>query len=65
MVGTRTTNRKLLAWVEEVIRMCQPARVHWCDGSESEYRALCDELVRQGTFTRLDSEARPNSFLAR
>lgn len=65
IVGTRTTNRKLLAWVEEVIRMCQPARVHWCDGSESEYRALCDELVRQGTFTRLDSEARPNSFLAR
>ncbi len=60
-----TRNRRLLDWVDEVTRLCRPARVHWCDGSQAEYDALCEELVRHGTFTRLDEKLRPASFLAR
>jgi phosphoenolpyruvate carboxykinase (GTP) len=52
-------------WVDEVAALTTPARIHWCDGSDEEYRALCDELVEAGTFTRLSGELRPNSFLAR
>ncbi|MCX7824421.1 MAG: phosphoenolpyruvate carboxykinase (GTP) [Verrucomicrobiae bacterium] len=60
-----TTNKKLLAWVEEVVKLCQPAGVHWCDGSDAEYDRLCDLMVRAGTFTRLDKNLRPGCFLAR
>jgi len=61
----RTSNRKLLAWVEEMTALCTPKHVHWCDGSEAEYNALCRELVTGGTFVRLDATKRPNSYLAR
>ena len=60
-----TTNPKLVAWVGEMAQLCQPDRVHWCDGSEAEYRGLCDLLVEHGTFTRLNEKKRPGCFLAR
>ena len=63
--ASRTKNRKLLAWVDEMAKLCTPDRIHWCDGSQEEYDRLCDELVEAGVFTRLNPEKRPNSFLAR
>ena len=60
-----TTNRKLIAWVEEMVKLCKPARVHWCDGSQAEYDALCREMVQHGTFTPLNAKTRLGSFLAR
>jgi phosphoenolpyruvate carboxykinase (GTP) len=58
-------NRKLQAWIEEVERLCRPANVHWCDGSDKENEALCDTLVEAGTFTRLNPAKRPGCFVAR
>jgi len=55
----------LVRWVDEIAALASPERVHWCDGSDDEYGALCDELVAAGTFTPLSEELRPNSFLAR
>ena len=46
-------------------QLCQPASVHWCDGSDQEYKSLCDGMVHAGTFTRLDEKLRPGCFLAR
>ena len=60
-----TTNKHLIRWVEKMMDLCQPARVHWIDGSEEENRRLCDELVAAGTFTRLDEQKWPGCFYAR
>ena len=30
-------NRDVASWVEEVARLTQPDRIHWCDGSDAEY----------------------------
>jgi phosphoenolpyruvate carboxykinase (GTP) len=59
-----TKHEKLLAWVDEIAQLTQPADVHWCDGSAEEYDALCRLLVEHGTFRRLDEAKRPNSYLA-
>ncbi|MBL8516858.1 MAG: phosphoenolpyruvate carboxykinase (GTP) [Betaproteobacteria bacterium] len=59
-----TRNKALLKWVDEVVQLCQPDRVHWCDGSDAEYDQLCAELVQGGTFKRLNETLRPNSYLA-
>ncbi len=60
-----TSNLELQRWVQETAALCQPDRIHWCDGSQAEYDALCDQMVQSGTFTRLNPVKRPNSFLAR
>ncbi len=57
-------NPKALAWIQEMVDLCQPDSVHWCDGTQSEYDALCERMVQTGTFKRLNPEKRPNCFLA-
>ena len=58
-------NTRLISWVKEMVELCQPDQVYWCDGSQDEYDRLCQEMVDAGTFVRLNAEKRPNSFLAR
>ncbi len=60
-----TTNQKLIAWVKEMEALCQPDQIHWCDGSAEENQALCDLMVKSGTFIKLNEKKRPNSYLAR
>ena len=57
-------NAKLMAWVADMVALCKPAAIHWCDGSDAEYQALCQQLVNAGTFKKLNEAKRPNSFLA-
>ena len=57
-------NAKLIAWVADMVALCKPDTVYWCDGSEAEYERLCQQLVEAGTFKKLDEAKRPNSFLA-
>ena len=60
----KTSNAKLNAWVAQWSEILQPRDVYWCDGSQDEYDKLCGELVKSGTFTKLDDAKRPNSFWA-
>ena len=57
-------NQRALAWIEEMTRLCKPERIHWCDGSQEEYDALCQQMVENGTFIKLNEQKRPNSYLA-
>src|ERR1700756_5216853 len=59
-----TNHQGLLSWVEEVAELTQPDRVVFADGSEEEWRRLCDQLVEAGTFKPLNPEKQPNSYLA-
>jgi len=58
------TNTRLKEWIAEMTGLCQPDRIHWCDGSDAEYNMLCDQMVASGTLRRLNPDKRPNSFLA-
>ena len=60
-----TTNKHLIRWVEKMADLTQPDRIHWIDGSQSEYDFLCDQLVKGGTFTKLNEKLWPGCFLAR
>lgn len=55
----------LIAWVDEMVALCKPDAVVWCDGSDTEFERLSQDLVDAGTFIRLNNELRQNSFLAR
>jgi phosphoenolpyruvate carboxykinase (GTP) len=58
-------HEQLKQWVAEMADLLKPDDIHWCDGSQEEYDAMCQALVDAGTFIPLSPEKRPNSFLAR
>ena len=59
-----TNNKKLIDWVDEVAALCEPASIHFCDGSVEEFDALAATLVEKGTFQRLSDAKKPNSYWA-
>jgi phosphoenolpyruvate carboxykinase (GTP) len=58
-------NKHLLRWVEKMADLTTPAAIHWVDGSQEEYDRLCDEMIANGTFIRLNQELWPGCYYAR
>ncbi|WP_299756529.1 phosphoenolpyruvate carboxykinase (GTP) [uncultured Chloroflexus sp.] len=58
-------HHRLREWIQEIVDLCEPSQVHFCDGTQAEYDMLCNQMVEKGTFIRLNPKLRPNSFLAR
>ncbi len=58
-------NKHLCRWVEKMVALTKPAAVHWVDGSQEEYDALCAQMVEGGTFIKLNEELWPGCFYAR
>jgi phosphoenolpyruvate carboxykinase (GTP) len=61
----KTTNPKVLAFVEEARKLFKPDGVVWCDGSKEEYQRMLKSLVDGGTALWLNPDKRPNSILVR
>ncbi|MBO4632824.1 MAG: phosphoenolpyruvate carboxykinase, partial [Lentisphaeria bacterium] len=64
-LNTPPTHAKLVAWVNEWAELCEPDGIYWCDGTNTEYYGLCDEMVKSGLATRLNSKLRPDCVLFR
>ena len=58
-------NKHLLKWVEEIAALTQPAAIHWVDGSQEEYDQLCAEMVKAGTFIKLNQKLWPGCYYAK
>ena len=59
-----TENEKIIDFVAQWAEVMTPDQVVFCDGSQEEWDRLTQELVDAGTFTQLNPEKKPNSFLA-
>jgi phosphoenolpyruvate carboxykinase (GTP) len=60
-----TANATVLRWVEEMIQLCQPDRVHWCDGSEAEKKVLTAAAVAEGVLIELNQQKLPGCYYHR
>jgi phosphoenolpyruvate carboxykinase (GTP) len=58
-------NKTLVTWVDQMIQLCKPNQVHWCDGSEEENKLLLDQMVKEGSAILLNQEKRPGCYLFR
>ncbi len=61
-MSSSSNNKKLLTWVEEMATLCQPNNVVWCDGTDEEWDAMWDILVKGGTARKINEAKRPNSY---
>ena len=60
-----TTNTHVRSWVDEMAKLCQPDRLHWCGGSEAEKESLTAEAVTQGILIKLNQEKLPGCYYHR
>ncbi len=52
-------------WIDDVAKRTRPDHVHWCDGSEAEYRQLVDEMLETGDLVELNQDTHPRCYLHR
>ena len=53
----------LQQWVDDVAARTRPDSIHWCTGSDEEYRAMIDLMLADGTMTALNQDQYPNCYL--
>ncbi|MCX6958665.1 MAG: phosphoenolpyruvate carboxykinase (GTP) [Verrucomicrobiae bacterium] len=59
---TLPSNKKLLAWVKEVVELTTPDQIFWCDGSEEEKEFLTKQAVDQKILIKLDQKKWPGCY---
>jgi len=58
-------HKKLIEWVKEWQKICQPNELYWCDGSIEEYQEMMDIAVKERLAIKLNEENRRNCYLFR
>jgi phosphoenolpyruvate carboxykinase (GTP) len=65
VAGTVPSNPHLQKWVKDVVALCQPDEVFWCDGSEEEKEELTRVAFKCGDLIPLNQEKLPGCYLHR
>ena len=60
-----TTNKHVLAWIDEMAALTCPDKIVWIDGSEEQAEALRAEACSTGELIKLNQEKLPGCYLHR
>ena len=60
-----TSNRAVLAWIDEMAAMTQPDQLVWIDGSEAQLEELRKQACASGEIEKLNEEKLPGCYLHR
>ncbi|MBQ1388620.1 MAG: phosphoenolpyruvate carboxykinase (GTP) [Clostridia bacterium] len=60
-----TTNKSVLAWIDEMKELVTPDKVVWIDGSEEQLNEIRAEGVATGEMIKLNEELLPGCYLHR
>jgi len=52
-------------WVDDVAKRTKPDHIHWCDGSDAEYKQLVDGMLKTGDLIELNQQTHPRCYLHR
>jgi phosphoenolpyruvate carboxykinase (GTP) len=58
-----TTNKHILAWIDEMAALCRPDGVVWIDGSQAQLEELKAQAAAAGELIKLDEEKLPGCYL--
>ena len=60
-----TTNKSILAWIDEKVELVKPDKIVWIDGSKEQIDALRAEACATGEIEKLNDELLPECYLHR
>lgn len=62
---TIVANSTVNQWIDEMVSLCKPDEVVWCDGTEEEKKRLTEEAISTGEVLELNQEKLPGCLLHR
>jgi len=60
-----THSKKLIDWVNKMVKLCQPEEIVWIDGSGEQRKQLEEESLASGELIPLNYDKLPGCFLHR
>ncbi|MBQ8974981.1 MAG: phosphoenolpyruvate carboxykinase (GTP), partial [Oscillospiraceae bacterium] len=60
-----TENKAVLDWIDGIVKMTQPDKVVWIDGSEEQLEQLRKQAVDEGIMIKLNQDKLPGCYLHR
>ncbi|MBQ7580524.1 MAG: phosphoenolpyruvate carboxykinase (GTP) [Clostridia bacterium] len=60
-----TNNKSILEWIDEKIKLVNPDKVVWIDGSKEQIEELRKEACKTGEMIKLNEEKLPDCYLHR
>ena len=58
-------NAKVFAWVDKWNKICTPDKIVVVKGTKKEHTDICEMMVKNGQFIKLNQKMRPGCYLAR